>query len=343
MKTLAGIDGNKVRDTVFLSSDGKKVLTPKESTVTSTIGKAELTVTYKVGTKLKAIRQALDRSGCYSPEEAVHHILSGEEVADREDPNRTSDAFMFAEPELDEKMVTPLDVEEKLNRYAWFVEICNRVADQEVLSYILENAPKKKNGTFAKNRLTVVAAMPVVFGTYMSYYEIVGKAKNDCFLELSVQERTFSEDEWVKTKDNIFLSFLENGNEEGDLPRTKVKISHKRRDTKTTIEIPAVRLSNGKLAIDAMPYRPISEFACVAGDDKKGYEILEPKAPDISFVWANGHKENVHWDIPSTRGIWVIWAYLDEPAKYIRTGKKPTFRAQKFIWPRGEKRFLKGT
>ena len=253
MKTLAGIDGNKVRDTVFLSSDGKKVLTPKESTVTSTIGKAELTVTYKVGTKLKAIRQALDRSGCYSPEEAVHHILSGEEVADREDPNRTSDAFMFAEPELDEKMVTPLDVEEKLNRYAWFVEICNRVADQEVLSYILENAPKKKNGTFAKNRLTVVAAMPVVFGTYMSYYEIVGKAKNDCFLELSVQERTFSEDEWVKTKDNIFLSFLENGNEEGDLPRTKVKISHKRRDTKTTIEIPAVRLSNGKLAIDAVP------------------------------------------------------------------------------------------
>lgn len=32
-----------------------------------------------------------------------------------------------------------------------------------MLAFILENAPKKKNGTFAKNKLTIIAALPIVF------------------------------------------------------------------------------------------------------------------------------------------------------------------------------------
>ena len=155
MINWAGIDSKEARKTVFLTADAKKVVTPKSVTHTALLGKVELTVTFKVGTKLKAIRQAIDSSRCYASESCVDYILSGEEAADRIDPNRTSDAFMYAEPELDEEKVVALSTEEKLDRYAWFVAICNKVAETDILNFILENAPKKKNGTFAKNKLAV--------------------------------------------------------------------------------------------------------------------------------------------------------------------------------------------
>ena len=259
MINLAGIDGKEIRKTVFLTADAKKVLTPKSVTHTALLGKEELTVTFKVGTKLKAIRQAIDGNRCYASEACVDYILSGEEAADRIDPNRGSDAFMYAEPELDEEKVVALSAEEKLDRYAWFIAVCNKVAETDTLNFILENPPKKKNGTFAKNKLTVVAALPIVFSAEMGYYEIVGKAKNDNLLEITIQERKFSEDEWIRTKDNAYLEYLAHGKSEctsKPLP-TKVKISHKRMGKKVTIEIPAVQLENGKLAIDAKPYRPI--------------------------------------------------------------------------------------
>ena len=321
MINWAGIDSKEARKTVFLTADAKKVVTPKSVTHTALLGKVELTVTFKVGTKLKAIRQAIDSSRCYASESCVDYILSGEEAADRIDPNRTSDAFMYAEPELDEEKVVALSTEEKLDRYAWFVAICNKVAETDILNFILENAPKKKNGTFAKNKLAVVAALPIVFSAEMGYYEIVGKAKNDNLLEITIQERKFSEDEWIRTKDNVYLEYLAHGKAESNTkPQlAKIKISHKRLGKKVTIEIPAVQLANGKLAIDAKPYRPISDFACVTGTDAKGYEILEPEN-NTNCEYAG---VEFKWDLlNSVTGIWVIWSYLDEPAKYIRTGKK---------------------
>ena len=134
MIKLAGIDGKGARKTVFLTTDAKKVLTPKAVTYSAVQGKLELAVSYKVGTKLKSIRQAIDSNRCYASEACVDYILSGEEAADRLDPNRGSDAFMYAEPELDEEKVTALTEEEKLDRYAWFVAVCNRIADSNVLA-----------------------------------------------------------------------------------------------------------------------------------------------------------------------------------------------------------------
>lgn len=325
MTIMAGIDPEEARKTVFLSPDAKKVLTPKAAEYAATQGKVELAVTYKVGTKLKAIRQLLDGSRCYAAEECLDHILSGEEVADREDPNRRTDAFLYAEPELDEEKVSALGMEEKLDRYAWFVAVANKVAQEDVLAFILENAPKKKNGTFAKNKLVVVVALPIVFGSYLSYYEIVGKAKTDNQMEITIQERRFSEDEWLRSKDNIYLYYMAGGCESSSakpVPR-KIKISHVHNGKKTTIEIPAIQMEDGQLAIVAKPYRPISSFSCVTGNDQKGYEIMEPPSPALDNVCYNGVTTALQWDLPkSSGGIWVIWSYLDEPAKYIRTGKK---------------------
>lgn len=325
MTIMAGIDPKEARKTVFLTPDAKTVLTPKAAEYTAVQGKAELTVTYKPGTKLKAIRQLLDGNRCYAAEECLDHILSGEEVADREDPNRGTDAYLFTEPELDEEKVSALDMEEKMDRFAWFVAVANKVAQEDILTFILENAPKKKNGTFAKNKLTVVAALPIVFGSWLGYYEIVGKAKTDNLIELTIQERRFSEDEWLRSKDNVYLHYIAGGYESGSakpVPR-KIKIRHINQGHKITIEIPAIQMEGGQLAIDAKPYRPISGFSCVTGNDQKGYEIMEPPSPALDCVCYNGVTTALQWELPkSANGIWRIVSSLEDSAKYIRTGKK---------------------
>ena len=320
--SATGINGQEVRKTVFLTADAKKVLTPKTVTHTATVDKVDLTLTYKVGTKLKAIRQELSSTACYDPSESVDHILSEEEVADRIDPNRTSDAFMFCEPELDTDAVSPLAMEDKLDRYAWFVAICNRVAEQDMLEYILENAPKKKNGTFAKNKLTVVAALPIVFYAEMSYYEIVGKAKTDNTLELSIQERKFSDEELFRATENVYLKYIASGKKSSVQKTEYVKLfleGHK----KTVIEVPTILMEDGRLAIAAKPYRAISDFQCVVGDDKKGYKIILPK--NIEPCQINHEGKTIYVDSNLEAGycgLNAIWSNLSETVQYIRTRNK---------------------
>lgn len=211
MIRIAGVDGKEARKAVFKDEDGRKVVTPKPVTRSVVCGNVELTVSFKIGRKLTSVRDELYRESIYAAEDCIGSIISGEEWAYRMDPQCHSDAFMFTEPMLDEEKVTPLDMEEKLDRYAIFVDIVNKAAEPEVLDFILENAPKKKNGTFAKNKLTVIAAYPVVIshGGSMRYFELVGKAKTDNLLEITVQERGFSPEEWKRTKENVYLNYIE--------------------------------------------------------------------------------------------------------------------------------------
>ena len=83
--------------------------------------------------------------------------------------------------------------------------------ESDMLQFILEQAPKKKNGTLHKNRLTYIAGMPVILTEDMGYYFLTAKAKNDTTLDVTVQYRTFSEKIWAETKYSRFLKGLEQG------------------------------------------------------------------------------------------------------------------------------------
>lgn len=285
----------------------------------------ELVVSCKIGAKLQQIKKCLQHQSCYAPEESVSYILSGEEVVDQIDPNRGSDAYLYANPELDITKVTPLSQDEKDKRFSRFVEIANMCSRDDVLKVILEKAPKKKNGMFAKNKLTVVAALPIVFGAEMRYYEIAGKAKDDNLLELTIQERRFSEEEWLKTKEIDFLKCI-TGNSIGINEKnvsTKVKLRYKGKGTNITIEVPAVQLQDGALAIDAKPYRPISNFSCVKGNDKDGYMVVEPENPVLPSVVYDDILNELNWDISgASEGMWATWISLPDVIGYIRTGNK---------------------
>ena len=333
MITLAGIDVSKVKNTVFFTQDADRMLTIKPIKHTKMQGDHELTVLYKVGNKLKAIQQILCKRRGYAAEECLDHILSGEEVADRDDPNRGSDAFMYAQPELDEEQVVPMEIDARRDRFAWFVAVAHKVAQSDVLEYILENAPKQKVGAFAK-KTVVIAALPIVFDAQLSYFEIVGKAKADNLLEITIQERKFSETEWEASNGSEYLYYLAGGpGAEVARPIPKrIKISHVQCGERTTIDIPVVQLETGELAIDSEPYYPISAFSCVKGNDQKGYEILEPVNPIFDTACHNGITSNIIWELQkSASGISSIWLDLNQMAKYIRTKKKAYFmRAQIF-------------
>lgn len=321
--SFAGINGREIRKTVFQTADGKKVLTPKAVTYTATINKVDLTLTYKVGTKLRTIRNKLDGTACYDPTESANHILSEEEVADREDPNRTSDAFLFCEPELDTDAVLPLDMEDKLDRYAWFVAVCNRIAEPDMLEYILENAPKKKNGTLAQRKLTLVAELPVVFSSQMAYFEVVGKPQTEHSMELSILERKFSGEALSRTTENEFLQYMASGKKAAVPKKEFVKLIVEAYQKKTAIEVPAIRMDNGQLAIAAKPYRPLSDYKCLTGNDKQGYEIILPK--DIEPCQINHGKVPIFVESlleVDHLGLKAGWSSLSDTVQYIRTRNK---------------------
>ena len=96
MLNLFGINVTDAREKVFLSADAKKVLTPKKTMHSATFDGKELSITYRVGKEFEQIRDMLDNANNYPPEESFGFILSGEEVADRKDPERRSDEFMYA-------------------------------------------------------------------------------------------------------------------------------------------------------------------------------------------------------------------------------------------------------
>ena len=195
-----------------------------------------------------------------------------------------------------------------------------------MLEYILENAPKKKNGTLAKNKLTVVAALPIVFSAEMHYYEIVGKAKTDNSLELSIQERRFSDEELFRATENVYLKYIASGKKAPVQKKQYVKLLLEAYKKKTAIEVPAILMEDGRLAIDTKPYRAVSDFACVVGDDKKGYEIILPKNIEACQIDHEGKTIYVDSNLEADHlGLKAIWSSLGETVQYIRTRNKKLY------------------
>lgn len=131
----------------------------------------EFTVTYHVASKLRSFyRNSLECDACdyeYASEQAVKHILSTEEVNQKYeklygDKFYNSDAYMFSKPELDRDKLDKLDRKQQLERFAYFVMLCNKCADDAVLQLAAELAQKKKDGCFYQRRVLPIGAFMAV-------------------------------------------------------------------------------------------------------------------------------------------------------------------------------------
>lgn len=174
-----------------------------------------------------------------------------------------------------------------------------------------------------EDKLTVITALPIVFGAEMRYYEIVGKAKTDNTLELSIQERRFSDEELFLATENVYLKYITSGKKATVHKKQYVKLLLEAYNKRSAIEVPAVLMEDGRLAIDAKPYRAISDFSCVVGDDKKGYEIILPKNITPCKINHEGKTVYVDSDLEADYlGLKAIWSSLGETVQYIRTRNK---------------------
>lgn len=118
----------------------------------------------------------------YSIETALENTLSAEEVAERDDPNCTSDYFLDARPEVHED-ADPLTEYEIRTRYEKIRDYYRLLADDSIVQAIVDSIPRDESGGLRKRSYTRIAIADVVDPVY-HVFEIIGYAKNDKLLQI---------------------------------------------------------------------------------------------------------------------------------------------------------------
>ncbi len=328
-----GIDAKAVRDTVFLQPSGKKIIKIENKTYSTSIKGHKFTVDYKPAAGLKKARNSFEYESGFDPDDASPYIVSSSELGAKYEPNSTSDAYTLTREMLDTEKAPALDEETVLDRYAWFVEICRRFSDDAMLEYVLEQAPKKKDGTLHKGRVTVIAGFPVIISDYLSFFVLAAKAKTDTSLEVSVLERYFSRDLWLETKNSTFIQYMTTGNAPEKEYSATLYWQVRYPDKKIKLDIPVIKLEDGSFAVNAYPLRPLHDFACLNGDDKKGYTITFAKAPGSMQISSLGQQLNVSFNLdPAYNGLYGFIDHFSDYLKYYKSRKnKDKERAEYFI------------
>lgn len=85
----------------------------------------------------------------------------------------------------------PLTEEQIHTRAMIFLKLCILCSEESVAKCIVEAAPKKKNGTFAKNRITHIATL-FCTTSYCEATELVGIAKDDTEIQLAIREASLN-------------------------------------------------------------------------------------------------------------------------------------------------------
>lgn len=211
-----GVDLEEAKKKLFKGKDLSKVSAEKNRKFSTVVDGVEITVNYKPAAKLRGFYGRMGGESYYDPEEALKHLLSPEEVKRRFDERAyeqygekalNSDEYFATSPEVDTEAVEKLTEEEKFKRFVCFAELCNRAANEEILSAIAEIAEKKKNKTLYKNRVTpLIAFMGTSAGC--SILELTAKAVSDTELEINLQERGFTKEEFQRLTGSPILDML---------------------------------------------------------------------------------------------------------------------------------------
>ncbi len=146
--------------------------------------------------------------GYYDAHDAVESIFC-RELKPEEILWEANGEPQYAEPRFDGDKLEHLDENEIKRRIDFIRAVANLINNPETLEAIIMAAPKKKNGTFYKNRKTLIASSGV--SDFMnSVYAIVGIAKTDTQISIKFEEvpcKIGDNDKW----DNDFISTYHEG------------------------------------------------------------------------------------------------------------------------------------
>lgn len=171
-------------------------------------GAKEIKVKTKFGNALKKVKEdSLHTFMCYDMYVAAEHLLSKEDVLERinrEDPNHRSDAFMYAAPEIDDKNAPKLGDASAKRRFLIMAYIAEKLLDKAIIEKLAEEMPKKKDGSFAKNKILRIASSGIAQYP-CEILEIFAKADGDDSFVVTADFRKFSHEE-VALLENDFIS-----------------------------------------------------------------------------------------------------------------------------------------
>lgn len=181
-----------------------ETILPKNKKQIVAIKDHSFTVKNKLGNGMKKLE--MPYSGFYFDlGTALDNLLEVEEVQDRMlQVENTSDAWVYARPVVDPNATTiSSEIAEK--RYRQFAAMAHIISKEDVLESICKIAPKKKDGTFHKGRITRIASTATVevFGYKKidilyednTVWEILAKADTDYELSIYVENRRIDENE----------------------------------------------------------------------------------------------------------------------------------------------------
>ena len=322
----AGFTVEEAIHNVFKGSDRTKLCMQKNRTYTAVVNGIEISVNYKPAAKARGAYRTITEYGAdyFDPEEASRNILSREEVIQREETLNpkfyNTDAYLYAEPELNEDVLTPLAGEEIIRRYAYFAELCNRAADDIVLEAAAAYAEKKKNGTLHKGKILRLAAFMAV-SRQLTILELVAKAVSDTEMEIVIQERAFNRQEYEFIRNNPITELIAGNRRSCEPIRERATVKIRYRDERINgvpeIELPVIRLDDGRYGLEAEPLKALADFKCLRGNDKDGYLLENCGTFEDDTVWFQGMELPItcgnESDISSS-----LWRCLCEYSRFMK-------------------------
>ena len=171
---------------------------PKNKLFKITNGAKEIKVKTKFGNSLRKFKQEFEYAiNIFDMYVADEYLLSKEDVLakiEEIDPNHGSDAFRYAAPEIDYIHAPSLDDESLKRRYLIMGYIAEKLLDKAVIEKLVEEMPKKKDGSFAKNKVLRIASSRIAQYP-CEILEIFAKADGDDSFVVTADFRKFSHEE----------------------------------------------------------------------------------------------------------------------------------------------------
>ena len=339
---IDSIDPSYYGDVLVKSKDGKiGFQKPKKKSIQHKCGKKELTATIQLSRQLTTLwnRYAYFVVGAISngmggeyEEESVFDPIDAakrfEAMLEENDAlNGENQYDLFSSVPQGTNRLTPDQVKHRL---LMFVKLCNVCVCDEVLKLIIEKAPKKANGTFAKNRITRIATLCCL--NYASeVFELVGIAKSDIEIEIKVREIGFNHKSMELIENDLIsetdmfnkLHNMDDDDEDDEIEAKKAEF----RMGDISIQVPIFALESGEFAIDAKPYRPILSFPCVTNDGS--VYIISP--PELETFEVR-HKDKLFEISSGVANLRIVscWKFLASASEYILSPNK-SGKAQKNI------------
>lgn len=174
---------------------------PKNKKYTIDVNGKPITINYKLGTTLPKVGFTGFKVTFVDYDDAKGHIVYSDTVKEKVLANGTPlNVLMLNNKKIVDPDVPRQDEDSILRRKALFVCIAHLINNETCLKEIYQMAPKKKNGTLYKNRVTRIASLAMIkisddyiFGDH-SLIEIYAKADGDDSISVIADTKWFDEE-----------------------------------------------------------------------------------------------------------------------------------------------------